>query len=116
MSSTISRTLKHYRFIFYVPVTHAEACKNAIFACGAGIYGDGRYTNVAFEIPGRSTFIPGPGSTPNIGQVGVVEHVDEVKIETTVKDLETLRKVQTALEKAHPYEVVVHEAFEVWEF
>ena len=41
----------------------------------------GKYSMVCFESPGTSQFLPGEGAKPNIGTVGKVERVDEMRVE-----------------------------------
>lgn len=70
-----------YKLVFTVPHSSLEACKDAIFAVGAGAYPGGKYSNVCFEIPGIGQFRPGEGAKPNIGTVGQLEKVEEMRVE-----------------------------------
>ena len=36
---------------------------------------------VSFESPGIGQFLPGVGATPNIGEVGKLERVEEMRVE-----------------------------------
>src|SRR5690242_5716585 len=60
-----------YKLVYTVLNSHLEATKDAIFAAKGGIYADGKYINVCFEIPGNGQFIPvaEAGATPHTGQV-----------------------------------------------
>ncbi|KAK3175189.1 hypothetical protein OEA41_002435 [Lepraria neglecta] len=70
-----------YKLIFFVPHSSLEVCKQAIFAKGAGAYPAGKYSMVCFESPGIGQFLPGEGAKPNIGTVGKLERVEEMKVE-----------------------------------
>lgn len=97
-----------YKLCFYVPLDHAEAVKAAIFAAGAGRVGN--YDSCAWQVQGRGQFRPIDGADPFIGDIGVVEYVDEMKIETVVED-DKVRGVVEALKAAHPYE---EPAWQLW--
>lgn len=105
MSRSPSRIFK---FCLYVPDTHAEPVKEAIFAAGAGRMGN--YDRCAWETRGTGQFRPLAGSQAFIGAVGSVEKVDEIKIET-VCDAACIDAVLAALIEAHPYETP---AFDYW--
>lgn len=83
----------------YVPTTHADQVRQALHKAGAGAIGD--YDSCAFI--GTGQFRPLPGSHPAVGAVGLVEHVDEVRIETIVSE-SIADSVVTAVKAAHPYE------------
>jgi hypothetical protein len=72
-----------FKLIFFVPPSALEACKTAIFAAGAGRYpGPGNYTECCWTSLGIGQFRPGGTANPNIGSVGVLEKVGEVRVET----------------------------------
>lgn len=70
-----------YTLCFYVPTSSLEACKDSLFAVGAGTYPGGLYSHVCFETRGTSQFIPTAGATPNIGKEGEIIRQEEVKVE-----------------------------------
>lgn len=76
MSSTCTRS--SYWLIFSSPHSHLAACKNAVFAAGAGRYGG--YTNVCFETIGTSEFLPKVEPTAPDTDVEVVR-VEEVRVQ-----------------------------------
>ena len=89
-----------FKLIFFVPPTHLDACKAAVFAAGAGRFpGPGNYTECCFTTPGFGQFRPGAGANPAIGKVGEVEQVGEVKCETMCLDREIARKAVEELKK-----------------
>ncbi|THB74534.1 MAG: NGG1p interacting factor NIF3 [Gammaproteobacteria bacterium] len=99
-----------YQLVFYVPKTHLEQVKNAIFEAGAGRYED--YDCCCWQTLGTGQFRPLDGSTPFIGEKEMVETVDEYKVETVCKD-EVLPEVLNALIAEHPYEEPAYSYFEI---
>jgi len=85
-----------------------DVVKNAVFAAGAGRIGD--YDQCSWQVLGQGQFRPLDGSQPFLGQTGVVEQVQEWKVELVVAD-ELIRPVVAALKQSHPYETP---AYEVW--
>lgn len=94
-------------FVFYVPISHAEAVKTAIFAAGAGKVGN--YDCCSWQTLGQGQFRPLAGAQPFLGEVNRIEQVDEVKVET-VCQVDLLPAVVQALLDAHPYEEVAYMA------
>ncbi|MGH8434616.1 MAG: NGG1p interacting factor NIF3 [Pseudomonas sp.] len=97
-----------YKLCFYVPETHLDVVKNAVFAAGAGRIG--AYDSCCWQALGQGQFRPLAGSQPFIGQAGLVEQVAEWKVELVVAD-ELIHGAVKALRATHPYETP---AFEVW--
>lgn len=97
-----------YKFCFYVPETHLEQTKQAVFAAGAGCMG--HYDQCCWQTLGQGQFRALAGSQPFIGHTGQVESLPEWKVEMVVAD-EVIHAVVKALRHAHPYETP---AFEVW--
>ncbi len=86
---------------FYVPLTHAEEVKEALFRAGAGAIG--AYRRCSFEVEGVGQFQPAAGSDPFIGKTDVLERVPELKVEMVCSD-SLVSEVVAALKEAHPYE------------
>ncbi|SCZ36752.1 MULTISPECIES: YqfO family protein [unclassified Pseudomonas] len=97
-----------YKLCFFVPASHLDVVKNAVFAAGGGRIGD--YDHCAWQVLGLGQFRPLDGSQPFIGEAGQVEQVEEWKVELVVAD-ELIRGVVEALKQSHPYETP---AYEVW--
>jgi len=97
-----------YKLCFYVPETHLENVKAAVFAAGGGRVG--RYDSCCWQTLGQGQFRPLAGSQPFLGSEGQVEQVKEWKVEMVVGD-ELIHDSVKALKRAHPYETP---AFEVW--
>lgn len=90
-----------YSLVCYVPESHLDAVKAALFKAGAGCYKD--YDSCCWCTLGQGQFRPLEGSTPYLGQQGQVEHVSEYRIET-ICEKHLIDQVVSALIQAHPYE------------
>ena len=90
-----------YQLIFYVPESHLEAVKTAIFATGAGRYD--QYDSCAWQTKGVGQFRPLDGANPYLGSRGTLEQEEEWRVELVVTD-ELARPAVEALVEAHPYE------------
>ena len=90
-----------YSLFFYVPESHLEVVKQAVFAAGAGTIGD--YKNCCWQGLGQGQFQPMSGSQPFIGQQGQLEVLAEWRVELVVKAA-SIKPVLAALKSAHPYE------------
>ncbi|WPP00857.1 YqfO family protein [Pseudomonas sp. HR96] len=97
-----------HKLAFFVPDSHVEAVKSAVFAAGGGRIG--AYDSCAWQALGQGQFRPLAGSEPFVGQTGVVERLAEWKVELVVAD-DLIGAVVQALKLAHPYQTP---AFEVW--
>ena len=97
-----------YKLCFYVPESHLDEVKKAVFAGGGGRVG--AYDSCCWQALGQGQFRPLEGSQAFIGQMGRVEQVAEWKVELVVAD-ELIHDAVKALKSSHPYETP---AFEVW--
>ncbi|UXH39080.1 MULTISPECIES: hypothetical protein [Pseudomonas] len=97
-----------YKLAFFVPASHVEEVKAAVFAAGGGRIGG--YDHCAWQTLGQGQFRPLDGSQPFLGQTGQVEVVEEWKVELVVAD-DLIDQVVAALRQSHPYETP---AYEVW--
>jgi hypothetical protein len=97
-----------YKLAFFVPPSHVEQVKSALFAAGAGRIGG--YDCCAWQVLGHGQFRPLDGSQPFIGQAGQVEQLEEWKVEMVVAD-DLIQQAVAALRHSHPYETP---AYEVW--
>ncbi|KFE46483.1 Nif3-like dinuclear metal center hexameric protein [Pseudomonas congelans] len=102
-----------YKLAFFVPPSHVDKVKSAVFAAGAGRIG--AYDNCSWQVLGHGQFRPLDGSQPFIGQSGVVESVEEWKVELVVAD-ELIQQVVLALKQSHPYETPAYEVWKLAEF
>jgi structural toxin protein (hemagglutinin/hemolysin) RtxA len=90
-----------YQITFYVPESHLESVKQAMFNKGAGKVG--YYDCCAWQILGQGQFRPGKGSKPFIGEQNKLDVVMEYKVEM-VCAADCIREVIMALKQSHPYE------------
>lgn len=90
-----------YKICFYVPETHLEDVKKAMFAKGAGKVG--YYDCCAWQILGEGQFRPLEGNRAYIGKTNCLEKVTEYKVEMVCQD-QYVQEVITAFKKAHPHE------------
>ncbi|MDX1574405.1 MAG: NGG1p interacting factor NIF3 [Methylophaga sp.] len=97
-----------HKLVFFVPETHKERVKQAVFDAGAGQF-DG-YDCCSWETLGNGQFRPLAGSQPFIGEQGQIEQVSEYRVEVICAD-DQLKTIITALLLAHPYETP---AYECW--
>ncbi|MBC8186646.1 MAG: NGG1p interacting factor NIF3 [Proteobacteria bacterium] len=93
---------------FYVPESHVERVKEAVFKAGAGRIGN--YEQCAWQVLGEGQFRPMRDSTPFLGSEGELERVPEFRVEMVCDD-ELIEPVVAALRDAHPYE---EPAFSYW--
>lgn len=90
-----------HKLTVYVPESHLEPVKDALFAAGAGRYA--AYDRCCWQVLGQGQFRPLEGSVPFVGQRGVEERVPEYRVEMLCGD-ERVAAVTAALRAAHPYE------------
>ncbi|EYE88134.1 NGG1p interacting factor 3 protein, NIF3 [Fervidicella metallireducens AeB] len=105
---TKNKNVKLYKLAVYVPRSYAEKVRHAIFSAGGGHIGN--YSNCSFITEGTGTFKPLNGASPFIGTIDNEEFVDEVKIETIVKECD-IDKVVKAMLNSHPYEEVAYDIY-----
>lgn len=97
-----------YKLVVYVPVSHADAVREALGQAGAGRIGNYHYCS--FSVKGTGRFIPQKDAKPHIGNIGEYEQVEEERIEVTVmKDV--LSHVIEAMKNAHPYEEIAYDLY-----
>jgi hypothetical protein len=92
-----------YRLEFYVPETHLERVKQALFSVGAGKVGN--YDSCAWQTEGRGQYRPLENSEPFAGETQKLEVVTEFKVEMVVQK-HLLGNAVATLRQTHPYEEV----------
>jgi hypothetical protein len=100
-ATTLQTSKTMYKLGFYVPESHLEPVKTALFAAGAGRIG--HYDSCCWQSLGQGQFRPLAGSNPHLGQQGRVEQVAEYRVELVV-EAALIREVVAALRASHPYE------------
>ncbi|MGJ9411147.1 Nif3-like dinuclear metal center hexameric protein [Aeromicrobium sp. CF4.19] len=96
-------------WVVHVPRDDAAAVAAAMHDAGAGAIG--AYDRAFFVAEGTGSFRPLDGASPAIGAVGVVESVDESRVEL-VAPRRLRERVREAMCSAHPYEEVSHQVLE----
>jgi hypothetical protein len=102
--------VSEYKLVWFVPPSHLQATKDAVFAAGAGWVGD--YSRCSWATLGEGSFFGGEGTTPTVGESGRDERVLEHRVETVVPE-GRLPDVVAALRRAHPYEEPAYDVYEL---
>ncbi|OZF46069.1 Nif3-like dinuclear metal center hexameric protein [Rhodococcus sp. 14-2470-1b] len=97
------------KWVVFTPTSHGNAVRDALFDAGAGAIGN--YSRCSWSTRGLGQFLPGVGSTPAIGDHGVLEKVDEDRIEV-VAPASKRADMLHAVTRAHPYEEPAIDVFE----
>jgi hypothetical protein len=92
----------------YVPESHLNEVKAAMFAAGAGKIGN--YDSCAWQTLGTGQYRPLEGSAPYHGQKGRLETLAEWKVEMVCEDA-VVHSVIAAMKQAHPYETPAYLVF-----
>src|SRR3954468_20571715 len=98
-----------YKLVFFVPESHLEQVKTAVFNAGAGQIGN--YDQCCWQIAAAGQFRPLAGSQAFIGQLNKLEQINEYRVEMVCTDA-FIRAAVKALRLAHPYE---EPAIDVWQ-
>lgn len=104
------------KLVYYVPESHLESTKIAIFQAGAGQdQGEqSQYTQCAWQVKGIGQFMPMANSNPFLGKRHQLEKVDEWRVEVIVSETNA-KAVKDALIMSHPYEQVAFEFYQIVE-
>ena len=94
------------KLCFYVPESHLDVVKDAVFEAGAGKIGS--YDRCCWQVLGDGQFRPLAGSQPFLGEQDAVEVVAEYKVEM-VCDEQHIAAVVDGLKQAHPYETPAYD-------
>lgn len=98
-----------YKLVVFIPEKALEKVRKAICSAGAGQIGK-KYDNCTYYTKGTGTFRPLAGAKPYIGKIGRFEKIKEYRLETIVSK-KLLKKVLSAMKKAHPYEEPAYEVY-----
>lgn len=101
-----------YTLTFYVPQSHLEVVKTAVFDAGAGQIGS--YSHCAWQVLGTGQFKPLVGSQPHIGTQDTLETLAEWRVEMVVAEAH-LNAVIQALKASHPYETPAYHLIKTWD-
>lgn len=103
-----------YQLVVYIPESHCEAVKQAMFDAGAGRYEN--YEHCSWQVQGQGQFKPMAGANPFIGNQNQLQTVEEYRVEM-ICEAHCLHAAVTAMIQTHPYEepaylVLKHTAIE----
>ncbi len=98
------------KLVVFVPASHAEKVRDAIFNAGAGFIGD--YDHCSYNIIGEGTYRPGEGTDPYAGDTGKDHIEQEVRIETVMPEYAG-KSVLKAMTEVHPYEEVAYDIYRI---
>ena len=98
-----------YRIGVYVPETHLDRVKEAMFSVGAGKYG--KYDRCSWQVLGTGQFRPAADALPYAGTPGELEIIPEYRLEMICDDAFVARAVEAML-AAHPYEEPAYDIVE----
>ncbi len=98
------------KIVTFVPTDSALKVRDAMSLAGAGRIG--RYTSCSFATQGVGTFTPQDGAQPTKGSTGILETVEETRIEMEV-ERPRLSQTIKALKEAHPYEEVAYDVYPI---
>lgn len=97
-----------YHLYVYVPESHLESVKTAMFKAGAGKIGN--YDSCCWQTQGQGQYRPLAGSNPYQGTQNQIQQEKEYKVELVCQD-NLIQHVVAAIIAAHPYE---EPAFGYW--
>lgn len=96
------------KLVVFVPHGYEDKVRHALAEAGAGWIGN--YSHCTFQLSGTGTFLPQEGSNPFIGTQGLVEKVEEYRLET-IMPVVVRDQVLRAMIDAHPYEEVAYDLY-----
>lgn len=102
-----------YKFIFFVPDSHVESVKEAIFAVDGGKLGD--YSHCSWQTLGTGQFKPLKGSNPYSGTIEELQVVQEWRVELVVEE-QNIQAAVNAMKEAHPYEMPAYDVINLEDY
>jgi dinuclear metal center YbgI/SA1388 family protein len=96
------------KLVTYIPESHLEAVRNAIFKAGAGVIGN--YDQCGFTTSGTGSFRANDNANPFVGEKGKIHFESEIRFET-ILFTHIREKIVKALLDAHPYEEVAYDLY-----
>ncbi len=102
-----------YNVIVYIPDSHLEIVKDAIFKEGAGKLKG--YDMCCWQVKGMGQFRASDVNKPFVGEINELYKLDEWRVEFIVEEA-NIDNVIKAMKKTHPYEVVAYSVIKLEEF
>ncbi len=96
------------KLVTFVPNSHAEKVKTAMFEAGAGHIGN--YSECAFELSGNGSYKANEQANPFLGEKGIRHQEPELRIELILPVWLEFTVIK-ALKAAHPYEEVAYDVY-----
>jgi len=97
-----------FKLCFFVPETHLEPVKQAVFGAGGGRIGN--YDCCAWQARGEGQFRAREGARPFLGNLDEIEKVVEYKVELVCAE-DNIQEVIAAMKHAHPYEEPAYDVY-----
>ena len=94
-------SIKKVKIFVTVPTDYVERVRDAVCTAGAGVIGNYSFCTSSTKCVG--TFKPDNKANPFIGKSGILEFVEEEKLEF-ICDCEKVKQVINKLRSVHPYE------------
>ena len=95
------KTAAFQKLVTFIPATHFEQVRQAIFEAGAGHIGN--YDSCGYSVEGKGCFRASDKANPFVGQSGTLHVEPEHRFETIFPSYMN-RQIVTALVNSHPYE------------
>lgn len=102
-----------YKFVFFVPDSHVEQVKEAVFNVGGGKLGE--YSHCSWQVLGQGQFKPLKGSNPYSGTVDELHTVAEWRVELVVEE-PLMQAAVNAMKEAHPYEMPAYDVINLEDY
>lgn len=107
------QTFEYDKVQVFIPETDVETFKDQLSR--HGLAQEGNYEACYFQSQGKGQFKPVGDANPTLGEVGEIEHVDEMKVEFMIAPHQR-QLTQRAIEKYHPYETPVYDIMRMTKF
>lgn len=98
------------KLVTFVPKDHAEKVRSALFKAGCGQIGN--YDSCSYNLEGKGTFKANEKANPFVGKKNELHSEPETRIETVFESYKEGAVIK-ALHKAHPYEVVAYDVYQL---
>ncbi|VDC02790.1 unnamed protein product [Peniophora sp. CBMAI 1063] len=112
---------RRFKLVFFCPADKTHRVLEQLFGRFPGQLGRiGNYEQCAFLTKGIGQFKPVGAANPAIGEVGQLEHIEEHRVEISVRDSandhQGIKDIISELKKVHPYEEVAYDVYQLMDF
>lgn len=98
------------KLVTFIPKEHEDKVSEAVFSAGAGHIGN--YDSCAYKLYGKGSFRASDTANPFVGNKGEIHYEEEIRFET-IFPAHLQNSVIKALLKAHPYEEVAYDIYQL---